>query len=98
MKVKLFLDKRPEGTKLPNNTYGTQNYSDFFVNFSLTKTIDLIDYVNVYQDPFRTQIDRQLINPFFIELDFFSTIQNIENQDYTGISGKTQIFNLTINS
>lgn len=98
VKITLFLDKRSQGIIQPDRTYGTQNYADFHVNFPLYRTTKLIDYVNIYKDPFRTSIQRQLVNPFFLELDFFKTITNIKNMDKTGISGKTNTFGITINS
>ena len=98
LKITLFIDKRPEGIIQPNKTYGTQNYSDFYITVPLYKTSKLIDYINIYKDTFKTQINRQLINPYFIELDFFKTITNIDNSDKTGISGKTSMFGIKINN
>ena len=98
IKIQLFLDKREQGVRQPDGTFKSQSFNDFFIRVPFYKTQKLLDYIQVYDDPFKTSINRQLINPFFIELDFFKTIKNIENQDNTGISGKTQIFNIQINS
>ena len=49
-------------------------------------TKDLQDYVEVSIDPLKTTIDRQLINPFFIELGFFENIESV-------LSGNTKTQN-----
>jgi hypothetical protein len=85
LKVKLFLDKRPEGIVQPDGTFGTQNINDYYVNINLCREMSIIDeYIDIQLDPFRTSIERQLVNPWFNEFGFFESIIS------TGISGKTR--------
>lgn len=85
LKVKLFLDKRPNGIVQPDGTTGTQNINDFYVNVNLKREINIIDeFIQIEMDPYRTEMNRQNINPWFIEFGFFDSIKT------TGISGKTR--------
>lgn len=89
IKIKIHLDKRDLGIVQPDGTYSTQNHSDFFVNINLNKRFKLFDdYVDVQKDPFRTEMDRQFINPWFIEFGFFESIA------YAGLSGKTKDYKI----
>lgn len=110
LKIKLYLDLREDGIVQPNGTYSTQNYTDYFININLNKKTKIIDeYIDVQKDPTRVDMQRQLINPSFIEYGFFESIRT------TGISGtssnnynilvpsteniikKAEIFSITIN-
>jgi hypothetical protein len=83
-KVKLYLDLRDEGVVQPDGTYGTQNSKDYFINLNLTRKFKIYDeYVDVQLDPLRVNMQRQLINPWFIEFGFFESITS------TGITGET---------
>lgn len=85
LKVKIYLDKRPEGVVQPDGTYGTQNVSDYYVNINLTREINIIDeFIQVEIDPYKTQMERQKVNPWFVEFGFFESLKT------TGISGKTR--------
>lgn len=84
IKIKLFLQKEPEGVVQPNGFIGTQNTRDYYVNFPLNKESRLLgDYVDIQFDPTRFDMQRQLINPWFIEFGFFESLTT------TGITGKT---------
>lgn len=85
LQVKLFLDKRENGIVQPDGTYGTENSRDYYVNVNLTREINIIDeFIEIELDPYRTSIDRQNLNPWFIEFGFFDSIKT------TGISGRTR--------
>lgn len=83
-KIKLFLDLRENGVVQPDGTYGTQNQYDYFVNIPIVRKYKLMDdYVDIQLDPLRVDMQRQLINPWFIEFGFFESIRS------TGITGAT---------
>ena len=89
LKIKLFLDKRPQGVVQPDGTLGTQNINDYYVNINLKSEFTIIDeYIDIEMDPFRTSMERQLINPWFTEFGFFDSIKT------TGITGKTKDFQI----
>ena len=109
-KVKLYLDLREDGVVQPDGTYGTQNNKDYYVNLNLNREIRIIDeYIDIQKDPLRVDMQRQFINPWFIEYGFFESIRS------TGITGtssnnynvlvpttenlikKAEIFSITIN-
>lgn len=84
IKIKLYLNKRPNGVVQSDGTYGTQNLNDYYVNINLTSEFNIIDeYIDIQLDPFRTIMDRQLVNPWFNEFGFFESIRS------TGITGRT---------
>ena len=84
LKVQLFLDKRNQGIVEPSGGYLTQSVNDCYVNVFLNRKTKIIDeYIDIELDPFRTEMDRQLINPWFNEFSFFESITT------TGITGKT---------
>jgi len=84
IKIKLFLDERDNGIVQPNGSVSTQNVNDFFVNIPLTREIKLFDkYVDIQKDPLRLDMQRQFINPWFIEFGFFEGIKT------TGITANT---------
>jgi hypothetical protein len=99
-KIELFIDKRPNGILQPNGTLGIQNHSDFYINVPLNRDITLFeDYVNIAIDPFRTMIERQLINPYFIELGFFETVNSVtaSTKTLSPIIDKAKQYDITIN-
>jgi len=97
IKIELFIDKRPNGILQPSGMLGNTNDSDFYVNIPLNKNITLFeDYVTISTDPFRTTIERQLINPYFIELGFFETI-NAVSGGTNSIMEKSKLYGITIN-
>lgn len=83
-KVKLYLDLREDGVVQPDGTYGTENKNDYYINLNLIRKFKIHDsYVDVQLDPLRVNMQRQLINPWFIEFGFFESIRS------TGITGST---------
>lgn len=89
IKLKLYLDKRPEGIVQPNGTYASENVNDFYVNVCLNRELSIIDeFVQIDMDPYRTEMSRQNINPWFVEFGMFESIRT------TGISGKTGDYTL----
>lgn len=97
---KLFLDKRKNGVVQPNGSVGTQNHSDYYINIPIKRTIKKFDdYINVEKDPLRVKINRQQINPYFIELAFFETIKSFESTGaiHDNIEEKSKTFNIKIN-
>jgi len=108
IKYKLFVDKRTNGIVQPNGTFSGQNSNDFFINIPLYRSFNKYDeYVNIEKDKTTTIINRQQINPFFLELGFFETIkatnptgQTMQN-NYTEqetIYGKSSLYNIKINN
>jgi hypothetical protein len=96
-KIELFIDKRPNGILQPSGMLGNNNDSDFYVNVPLYRNIALFeDYVNITSDPFKTVIDRQLINPYFIELGFFETVDSVSGTT-DSIVNKAPSYGITIN-
>jgi hypothetical protein len=73
----LYLRKENNKVIGKNNTTGSINDSDWFVDVFLTKSINLNGYVQINRDNFTYEIDRQNINPFFYEIGFFQTIKKI---------------------
>jgi len=53
-------------------------YKDYYIPILLTRNSEIIDYVDVKKDNSTYKIDRQEINPYFIELGFFGTISKIK--------------------
>lgn len=102
-KINLFLDKRELGIVQPDGSYGTSNHKDWYVTLPFTRTEKIVDdYVQVYMDPFRSTIQRQLINPYFMDYGFFETIisyssntQTINSPEY--IETKSKVYNIDIN-
>jgi len=81
-KYELFIDVRPD-------TGFTQGYgiiqpsdrslnvipeTDFFISVFLSKSTSIYEYVDVQKDETIQKIERQNINPYFIEFGFFDTI------------------------
>lgn len=85
LKIKIFLDKRDNGIVMPDGSLGTQNVKDYYINVNLMREINIIDeFIDIQLDPYRTQLDKQTINPWFHEFGFFESIKT------SGISGKTR--------
>lgn len=90
IKIQLFVDKRPEGIlHYGARKFGDKPEFDFYINVPLYKTTNLIDdYVQISVDPSRFKVERQLINPYFIELGFFETVGEVkEIEDKAGTFG-----------
>jgi len=50
---------------------------DFFVQFPMMRTEKVLDYVDVVIDENIQKIERQEVNPFFMELGFFDNVNQI---------------------
>lgn len=104
-KIQIFLDKRALGIIQPNNSYGTQNAKDWYISVPFTKSTKLVsDYVQTYSDPFRTTMQRQLVNPYFMEYGFFETIKGFSgatsisvDSSFANITTKARMYNIDIN-
>lgn len=101
--IEIFLDKRIDGIVQSDGiTFGNNAPSDMYITVSLFKTTKLIgEYIDIYEDTSRYTIERQEINPFYNELDFFTTINqidfNVDNKN-SSLKSKAEINNITINS
>lgn len=105
LQYQLFVNKRKDGFVQPNGILSGQNTSDFYINVPIYlsyKTHD--EYINIDRDKTTTIINRQNINPFFIELGFFGSIKATGHSGNTNsyseneiISEKSKKFNITIN-
>ena len=64
---------------LINNPIGKPiNVADNYINIFLTRTTEVFEYVDVKRDERVYTIDRQMINPYFINFGFFNTINRIK--------------------
>jgi len=71
-----------------NRTLNALPQYDFFVPVFITQTGDLLEYVNITHDETIFTMERQEVNPFFIEFSFFDTIKRNkvnESADLTNI-------------
>lgn len=93
LKAKIHLDKRDLGIVQPDGTYASSNINDFYINIRLNRKIKVFDdYVDIQKDPFKTEMDRQNINPWFVEFGFFESIT------YVGMTGKTNDYKIVPDS
>lgn len=76
-KESFFLRKEGDNIVNDNNTLGTLSNHDWFFDFILTQSISIDGYVKINKDDFIYEIERQSINPYFYELGFFQTINQI---------------------
>ncbi len=105
IKYRIFVNKRPDGFIQPNGILSGQNTSDFYLNIPVNLTYKTYDeYINVDKDKTIMVFQRQEINPFFIELGFFSSIKATGHSGNTNsylkeetIYEKSKDFNITIN-
>jgi hypothetical protein len=51
---------------------------DKYINVMLTKTCEVYEYVDVKKDEKIFTIDRQAVNPYYIDFGFFGTIRRIK--------------------
>ena len=73
-----------------DRSVGVKPENDFTLPIFLKKTYNYYEYVDVKQDDTIVPIERQNINPFFIELSFF------ENVDSVGVISGSQLTTLMI--
>jgi len=100
-KYKVRLPKYPnKGIQRTDGSFSESYDKDFYINVLIEKENTLSDYVNVYVDPSRLEIQRQSINPYYIELGFFKNVTSIlkENtNNKNSIEEKSYNYNLKIN-
>src|ERR1035437_4611793 len=83
-KISLFLDKRDLGILQPNGSYGKKNSKDWYITIPFVRTNKIVDdYIHTYMDPFKTVIQRQVANPYFMDYGFFETIQSFSSNTET---------------
>ena len=58
-----------------NRTVEALPQNDFFLPVFITRTGDLVEYVNITRDDTIFTMERQEVNPWFIEFSFFDTIK-----------------------
>ena len=80
-KYQIFVQTTPvSGETMPykfvykNKTVNDLPENDFILPIMLNKTHDYIGYVDVKKDESVFEIERQEVNPFFIELEFFDNV------------------------
>jgi len=102
-KISLFLDKRELGILQPDGSYGKKNNKDWYVTIPFISTNKIVDdYVQIYMDPFRSIIERQLVNPYFVDYGFFETVKSYSSTTETVgsdlfIETKAKVYNIDIN-
>lgn len=74
----LYLRKEGENIINSNNTIGNISDDDWFLTIPIYKSITSDGYVVINKDNFTYKIERQEINPYFYELGFFETIEQID--------------------
>jgi hypothetical protein len=70
------------------------------ITLPVYKTIDIEEYVDVSIDPYRFTVERQFINPFFVEIGLFKNIDSIrqENSDITySVEEESEKYDIRIN-
>lgn len=78
---KLYVDAiKPSGSTeflfyKNSGSLSTQPEFDFWLPLFLTRTYQVYEYVDISKEEEIAVIERQEINPFFIELSFFDTIK-----------------------
>jgi len=73
---------------------------DFYITISIFKDITINEYVDIEIDPLKTEVQRQFVNPYFIELGFFRDIKSVtpkQNSIGTSVEDKAQKYGIKIN-
>ena len=76
IKNKVLLKK-----SAPNKTVG-----DYYINVFLTKTCEIFEYVDVKKDEKIFKVERQKINPYYIDFGFFNSVNRIKVNNYGDLS------------
>jgi hypothetical protein len=77
IKDTLYLRKEDDKIINSNNTTGFISDNDWFLTIPIYKSTSSDGYVVINKDNFIYKIERQNINPYFYELGFFETIEQI---------------------
>jgi len=102
-KISLFLDKRELGILQPDGSYGKKNNKDWYITIPFVTTNKIInDYIQIYMDPFRSIMERQMVNPYFMDYGFFETIKSFSSSTQNAnsdlfIETKSKVYNIDIN-
>jgi len=100
-KYKIRLNVNPGGGVITSSGVLSDSYDkDFFITLPIYKTQELDGYVSVGKDPLRTVVERQLINPYFIELGFFENIKSVlsgNSKSQSSVQEKSQKYGIDIN-
>jgi hypothetical protein len=100
-KYKIRLPKYPNLGIQRSDGYFSESYDkDFYINIPIFKEDVISDYVNVFIDPTKLEIERQFINPYYIELGFFKNISSIlkeNSNNKNSVEEKSYNYNLKIN-
>jgi len=100
-KYKIRLNVNPGGGVITSTGVISDSYDkDFFITLPVYKTQDLEGYVSVEKDPLKTSINRQFINPYFIELGFFENIKSVlsgNSNSQLSVEEKSQQYGIDIN-
>jgi len=83
-RYKIFINTQPTdefekgyGIIHSNRSVSEIPENDFFVQFSMNRTEKIIDYVDTDVDDKIKKIERQEINPFYVEFGFFDNVDKI---------------------
>jgi hypothetical protein len=100
-RYKIRLPKYPNLGIQRSDGYISDSYDkDFYINIPIFKEEVVSDYVNVFIDPTKLEIERQFINPYYIELGFFKNISSIlkeNSKNKNSVEEKSYNYNLKIN-
>ncbi len=100
-RYKIRLPKYPNLGIQRSDGYISDAYDkDFYINIPIFKENTLSDYVNVFIDPTKLEIERQFINPYYIELGFFKNISSVlkeNSKNKNSVEEKSYNYNLKIN-
>ena len=81
IKKKIYIDSRkssPYNVLSGNTWYNLTKEAFYEIPILLDRTYEITEFVDVERDMKIQKIERQEINPFFIEFDFFSTVSAIK--------------------
>jgi hypothetical protein len=100
-RYKIRLPKYPNLGIQRSDGYFSDSYDkDFYINVPIYKENIISDYVNVFIDPTKLEIQRQFINPYYIELGFFKNISSVlkeNSNNNNSVEEKSYNYNLKIN-
>lgn len=100
-RYKIKLPNYPNlGIQMSNGYFSDSYDKDFYINVPIFKSSAIYDYVNVFIDPTKLEIERQLINPYYIEFGFFKNITSVlkeNSNNKNSIEEKSYNYNLKIN-
>jgi len=77
-KIKLKPKKKLAFDFNSSRPTASNRYEDLYIPILLTRTFEIIDYVDIKKDEKTLKIERQEINPFFIEMGIFEGISRIK--------------------